>query len=1391
MDDPIVGSISGVVLDQNGNGIGGVTLKLYLDVNQDGISDLANAIGTVITNVADGTYIFSGIEPSGYYVEQTQPFGYTSISDFDESTTAPDLDGDDQADGADENIPVIVMPGEDDADNNFRESQNGSISGNVSDDTGVPLSNIEITLYAADTLPSGEVVPIGDPIANTFTDGDTGDYEFNNIAPGNYVLVETQPANYDDEEDFDISPDPDGDDSAEGADNNIPVSLDPNESDDGNNFVDDPIPGSISGLVSLIPYSGIGNVRIELYEDNNGILGDLVAFKITGAAGFYNFSGVEPGAYTLVEIQPFGYTSVRDYDNSINANDMDGDDEILGPNDRIPVILFPGESDSDNNFIEAQNGSISGNVSDVNGIPLSNIEITLYAADTLPSGEVIPTGDAIAITFTDGDTGDYSFENIPPGTYVVVETQPMNYFDFSDFDISPDPDGDDSSEGADNNIPVNLAQGEEDEGNNFVDTPKNGNIYGQVTDELGNGLEGIMIELYNDPDMDGVPDGTKIMEIPTDILGNYSFTGIPVGNYLIIQNHPSQYTSISDFDASIDNVDLDGDDSNLNANEQIPVTISPNEDDQDNNFIEILCPLNPAFDGEAEQYICDGEMVTLQVVDQLIPNATYTWSFTDGASISSASGPGPHQVTYSVSNTNQVDGTPVFVTVSKPGCPEMEVQVTTVFVSPIPDAEISFANTFICATATQTFKPVADEIPGAIYTWEFGNGAVPSTANGYGPHLVSFNNAGSSFAKLKVDLNDPILKNCPDSSLVNLTVLTCGGNISGKVLKTNDSTGIQFVKVNLFEYNIDSMGNESVGDFVSQKVTNAEGFYLFVNITPGNYVLIEEQPMFYTSVMDIDTTEDFDIVPNTNMVDDTIPVTLLPSEIDGENIFWELEQLGAIDGSVFDDINTNEIPDIGEGIQDVLILLYVDSDLDGIPDNPDPYATTTTNENGYYLFNDVDLDNYLIVEEQPLGFLNVKDIDTSPDGDEFLNANKQNDTIPVILGLGKFDKDNHFIELFEDAEMYGIVYFDTNLDGTQDLLGADNIAGTADDEPFLPNIDVIITDTATLESITVVTNALGKWVFEGGPGDYEVEVDEGDPDFPLSVFQTEGVNPEIILLNAGDILDAGNDGYGRCVNIETFVFLEGAMINPSGGSDYNLQEMRTTLNDLRLLPGQSFFGAIQGLVYTPPGQPYNTDPWNYPGMEGDIYDSNGNPDMGSAGYPASVTDWVLVSIRSSINGDNVYQAAGLLHKDGSIIFVDEICVQLNPLLDYYISIQHRNHLLVMTDLAIPINSNGDLSYDFRHQNSWFSGLSSVGQKLLGINAQNEDVYAMYGGNGEQANSVQADTDINFDDLSFWSLSNNIISAYKIADYNMNGDVNLNDRIIFLQNNGKVSAVPND
>ena len=264
-----------------------------------------------------------------------------------------------------------------------------------------------------------------------------------------------------------------------------------------------------------------------------------------------------------------------------------------------------------------------------------------------------------------------------------------------------------------------------------------------------------------------------------------------------------------------------------------------------------------------------------------------------------------------------------------------------------------------------------------------------------------------------------------------------------------------------------------------------------------------------------------------------------------------------------------------------------------------------------------------------------------------------------------------------------------------------------------------------------------------------------------------------------------------CVYVNAFVYLEGAAILPNGNEEYAVP-MRNSLNLVGVLPGQCYNDPFFGIAYTQSGQPYSVPPWNYMGQEGNHFNSEGNPDNGTAGYPATAVDWVLVSLRDNPDGTNgpICQAAALLHQDGSITFIDSfLCCGLNQVIPYYIVIEHRNHLIVMSDTTV-MAINDTVTYDFRIQESYiFDPLGTnvfVGQKQI-----MDGVFAMYAGNGNQYPDPFGDTDINFDDRTFWELTSGITGSYNHGDYNLNSDSNFNDRVVWERNNGKFTSVVRD
>ncbi len=213
------------------------------------------------------------------------------------------------------------------------------------------------------------------------------------------------------------------------------------------------------------------------------------------------------------------------------------------------------------------------------------------------------------------------------------------------------------------------------------------------------------------------------------------------------------------------------------------------------------------------------------------------------------------------------------------------------------------------------------------------------------------------------------------------------------------------------------------------------------------------------------------------------------------------------------------------------------------------------------------------------------------------------------------------------------------------------------------------------------------------------------------------------------------------------IWLEGAYDETSGNMKNNIQQL--------------------GLL--PSGQPYHFSPWGYTGNEGSGWQS-GN-------YPPGTVDWVLITLRKTEQPDSeVGKGVGLLMQDGSI---QNAAIELTApaVSSYYIVIEHRCHLPVMSPSAIPLVNNA-LNYDFRTTNSYTQGGS--GQKQIG------NQWLMYGGNIDQSSPLGYE--VTGEDIIPWQLGNGQFGNYMNEDLNLDGDVNGQDRIFLSLNNGVFSAV---
>ena len=390
-------SLTGSGLMSDNTPLGGVTINLYQDADNNGQLDAGDgpAIATTLTAAGTGDYAFGGLVPGTYFVQEVVPAGYQAL-------TSP------------VQAVFITGGGTDSTGNNFVNVQYSSISGTKfldltgngfsPDDT--PLGGVMINLYQ-DANSNGQLdAGDGAAIATTTTATGTGAYSFGNLLPGTYFVQEVVPAGYQA-----VTP----------ATATVPITL------GGTNVTsvdfDNVALSSISGTKYLDltgdGFSGddtpLGGVTINLYQDANsdGQLdagdGAAVASTVTAAGtGAYSFGNLLPGTYFVQEVVPAGY-------------------QPTSPSTVTVGIGTGGMNVTGANFDNVAYSSISG-VKYLgfapNLTPLGGVTINLF--QDLDGGSQLDAADgpAIASTTTATGTGDYSFSNLLPGTYFVQEVVP-------------------------------------------------------------------------------------------------------------------------------------------------------------------------------------------------------------------------------------------------------------------------------------------------------------------------------------------------------------------------------------------------------------------------------------------------------------------------------------------------------------------------------------------------------------------------------------------------------------------------------------------------------------------------------------------------------------------------------------------------------------------------------------------------------------------------------------------------------------------------------------------------------------------------------------------------------------------------------------------------------
>jgi len=191
-------------------------------------------------------------------------------------------------------------------------------------------------------------------------------------------------------------------------------------------------------------------------------------------------------------------------------------------------------------------------------------------------------------------------------------------------------------------------------------------------------------------------------------------------------------------------------------------------------------------------------------------------------------------------------------------------------------------------------------------------------------------------------------------------------------------------------------------------------------------------------------------------------------------------------------------------------------------------------------------------------------------------------------------------------------------------------------------------------------------------------------------------------------------------------------------------------------------------------QPYNNAPWNYKGNES--FDSNALPSP-------TIIDWMLISLRSGTAASSTFDTiAVLVRNDGYMINTKAdslIMMKATNLDSFYVVVQHRNHLAIMTTSKTG-RKYGIYKYDFTTaMNKAYNQGASPMRDISGTGA---GPFAMWTGN------VNGDANVNAFDYTKWKANNGTLQ-YNGADVNLDLNVNSRDWTIWRGNNGRTTQVP--
>jgi subtilisin-like proprotein convertase family protein len=526
-----IGNLVWEDLDTNGlqdpgkPGIGDVTVRLL---------DGAGAEISTTTTAADGSFLFSDVPAGVYALGFIPPAGFL-FSPHDQGDDARDSDAD-MTTGR--TITTTLEAGEIDLTWDAGMSRAAALGDYVWEDSNVNgiqddgasgIPDVTVNLYRCD----------GDLVDTTTTDA-SGYYSFTDVLAGSYYAEFALPESYG------FSPQNQGSDPALDSDAD-PTSGRTACTKLGTGEFDDTWDAGMFLAAEIGDYvwqdtnadglqndgaTGIAGVSVSIYQCG----GDLVASTTTTVTGYYEFTGLVPGSYSLTFGLPAGYhfspQDVGDDDGiDSDANTTTGQTECTA----MDQLETDGSWDA-GMYQKARLGNFVWEDLDANGLQddgatgLSGVTVTLYS------------GAGVYITETTTSGGLYTFLGLTPGDYYLEFTPPTGYY-FSPQDVGGNNMADsDPDPTTGQTASTTLVSGEND-------TSWDAGLYrlGTIGDYVWEDLDGDGIQDTGERGLTGITVTLSHCTQPisytamTNASGVYSFTNLPPASYSLEFELPDGY----------------------------------------------------------------------------------------------------------------------------------------------------------------------------------------------------------------------------------------------------------------------------------------------------------------------------------------------------------------------------------------------------------------------------------------------------------------------------------------------------------------------------------------------------------------------------------------------------------------------------------------------------------------------------------------------------------------------------------------------------------------------------------------------------------------------------------------------------------------------------------